>query len=78
MQVSMFFLLYFFLFVVFFSLCVVERLMLAFILDSRKHYWGSIQRGTTGDCSEARQVFLDGFCYLFSVIVIIAVLCLLL
>ena len=49
--------------------------MLAFILDSRKHYWGSIQRGTTGHCSEARQVFSAGFCYLFSVNVIVVVIC---
>ena len=41
-----------------FSLCVVERLMLAFILDSCKHYWVSIQRGRAGHCSQARQVFV--------------------
>ena len=61
--------------VVFVYFCFVVRLMLAFILDSRKHYWGSIQRGTTGHCSEARQVFSAGFCYLFSVNVIVVVIC---
>ena len=32
--------------------------MLAFILDSCKHYWVSIQRGRAGHCSQARQVFV--------------------
>ena len=47
--------------------------MLAFILDSCKHYWVSIQRGRAGHCSQARQVFWAGFCF-FSVIVIIVII----
>ena len=58
-----------------FSFCVVERLMLAFILDSCKHYWVSIQRGRAGHCSQARQVFWAGFCFFSVIVIIVAIIC---